>query len=153
MVKAKKHFTNKSVCKTKYLFLKNYENLSAEQKERVHYLSMSYPEIGDTYKLKIQFKEIYANTNVEDPTDAMLEWVKLVNASDIYQLKGFVKTLKANWDGILKYFETRATSAFAERVNLKIQEIKRAAKGYRNLDNFKTMIYFHLGGLEINTRI
>ncbi|MFT6808797.1 MAG: transposase, partial [Saprospiraceae bacterium] len=37
------------------------------------------------------------------------------------------------------------------RVNLKIQEIKRIAKGYRNTHNFIIMIYFHLGGLKFNT--
>ncbi|MFN6378730.1 MAG: transposase, partial [Flavobacteriales bacterium] len=40
-----------------------------------------------------------------------------------------------------------------ERVNLKIQEIKRLAKGYRNMQNFITMIYFHLGKLQLPTHI
>ena len=44
-----------------------------------------------------------------------------------------------------------AINAFAERVNLKIQEIKRTAKGYKNIQNFITMIYFHLGGLNLKT--
>ncbi|MCF8238334.1 MAG: transposase, partial [Saprospiraceae bacterium] len=38
-----------------------------------------------------------------------------------------------------------------ERVNLKIQEIKRIAKGYRNIHHFTLMIYFHLGGLKFQT--
>ncbi|MFT4567893.1 MAG: hypothetical protein ACI9FN_002861 [Saprospiraceae bacterium] len=51
-----------------------------------------------------------------------------------------------DWYGIKTYFKRIATNAFAERVNLKIQEIKRIAKGYRNIHNFIIMIYFHLGG-------
>jgi transposase len=55
------------------------------------------------------------------------------------------------WYGIETYFETLLSNAFAERVNLKIQEIKRIDKGFRNIDNFKYMIYFHLGKLNLNT--
>jgi transposase len=53
--------------------------------------------------------------------------------------------------GVESYFKEIATNAYAERVNLKIQEIKRTAKGYRNIQNFVLMIYFHLGGLDLKT--
>jgi transposase len=60
--------------------------------------------------------------------------------------------LKDYWYGIKAYFKQVASNAFAERVNLKIQEIMRTAKGYRNIQNFMTMIYFHLGGLDLKTQ-
>ena len=41
------------------------------------------------------------------------------------------------------------TNAITEGLNGKIQRIKRAAHGYRNLDNFMTAIYFHCGGLQL----
>ena len=59
--------------------------------------------------------------------------------------------LRNHWYGIKGYFERLATNAYAERINLKIQEIKRVAKGYRNVNNFITMIYFHLGGLKLKS--
>jgi len=34
--------------------------------------------------------------------------------------------------------------------NLKIQLIKQIARGYRNIENFYTMINLHLEGLELN---
>ncbi|MCB0647198.1 MAG: transposase, partial [Saprospiraceae bacterium] len=40
---------------------------------------------------------------------------------------------------------------FAERVNLTIQEIKRIAYGYRNIENYKIMIYLRLGKLNLTT--
>ena len=57
--------------------------------------------------------------------------------------------LNKHWYGIKSYFKRLATNAYAERVNLKIQEIKRIAKGFGNPHNFMTMIYFHLGGLDL----
>ena len=63
------------------------------------------------------------------------------------------RSFKAHWNGIVKYFNTRLISGFVERVNLKIQEIKRLAKGYRNMPNFIPMIYFHLGKLQLPTHL
>ena len=41
------------------------------------------------------------------------------------------------------------SSARAEGINTKIQEIKRRAYGYRNREHFRLAIYFHLGGLDL----
>jgi len=43
-------------------------------------------------------------------------------------------------------------SALAERVNLIVREIKHIAKGYRNLNNYIAVIYFHCGGLDLPTQ-
>jgi len=72
----------------------------------------------------------------------------MVKKSGIYPLIQFTNSLKAHWSGVIQYFESKANNGFAERVNLKIQEIKRTAKGFRNLDNFITTIYLHLGKLN-----
>jgi transposase len=34
-------------------------------------------------------------------------------------------------------------------LNSKIMSIKRRAGGFRNVENFKTAIYFHCGGLSL----
>lgn len=44
---------------------------------------------------------------------------------------------------------TGITNARSEGVNVKIQGIKRTAKGFRNRDRFRDAIYFHLGGLHL----
>ena len=54
--------------------------------------------------------------------------------------------LNKHWYGIKSYFKRLATNAYAERVNLKIQEIKRVAKGFDNPHNFMAMIYFTVLG-------
>jgi len=71
--------------------------------------------------------------------------------SGLEPIQEFVNMLKRHWYGIKTYFKRLATNAFAERVNLKIQQIKRVAKGFRNPLNFIMMIYFHLGGLNLKT--
>lgn len=45
--------------KTKYLWLRNNSKLSEHQKERIHYLSICFPKLGEAYRLKEMFKLIY----------------------------------------------------------------------------------------------
>jgi transposase len=142
---------NQILRKSKYLWLRNHANLTAKQSDHIHYLSITFPNLGKAYQLKEQFKEIYNNAEPADAVAALQEWIRLAVVSKLAPLQTFVNTLKAHWSGIVNYFNTRLTSAFAERVNLKIQEIKRTAKGYRNLSNYIAMIYFHCGGLNLPT--
>jgi len=37
----------------------------------------------------------------------------------------------------------------SESINSKIQAIKKMACGFRNIEHFKTAIYFHCGGLDL----
>lgn len=142
---------NQILRKSKYLWLRNNANLTQKEADKIHYLSITFPNLGKAYQLKEQFKEIYNNAGVADALSALKEWIRLAEKSKLAPLQTFVNTLKAHWSGIVTYFHTRLTSAFAERVNLKIQEIKRTARGYRNLKNYIAMIYFHCGGLNLPT--
>ena len=48
-----------------------------------------------------------------------------------------------------RYFAHPVTNAGAEGLNSRVQAIRVSARGYRNRENFKTAIYFHLGGLAL----
>lgn len=41
--------------------------------------------------------------------------------------------------------------ARSEAIDAKIQWLNYTAHGFRNRDRFRTAIYFHLGGLDLNT--
>jgi hypothetical protein len=52
-------------------------------------------------------------------------------------------------DNILPCAQHPVTNAMSEVLNSKMQRIKSMACGFRNLENFKTAIYFHCGGLDL----
>lgn len=136
--------------RTKYLWLRNHHNLQDSQKELIADLSNQFKTIGEAYRLKELFREVL-NQAQDDPRLKWLNaWMKEAWASEIQPIRQFVNMLRDHWYGIKTYFKRLATNAFAERVNLKIQEIKRIAKGYRNINNYKMMIYLHLGGLNFD---
>jgi transposase len=51
-------------------------------------------------------------------------------------------------DNVLTYCKHPITDGVAEGLNSKIMSIKRKAGGFRNVENFKPVIYFHCGGLR-----
>ena len=137
--------------KSRYLWLKNSNKLNKDQEEKVSYLASTYPTIGEAYRLKELLKQVMDNAYQCQKITPLNEWIKEAWKSNIKPIRKFINMLRDHWYGVKEYFKRLATNAFAERVNLKIQEIKRIAKGYRNIDNFRIMIYFNLGGLNFKT--
>jgi transposase len=57
--------------------------------------------------------------------------------------------VKNHYEGILRYFESRLTAGISESINGRIQNLKRRSKGFKNIDNFITMIYLETSNLEL----
>jgi transposase len=59
--------------------------------------------------------------------------------------------IKRHLDGVITAVVTDATNARVEGLNTMIQKLKRDAQGFRNRDRYRTAIYFHLGGLPMQS--
>lgn len=140
---------NQQLKNTRYLWLHNFARLSQKKQRLVESLQMTCPRIGKAYRLKEQFKEIFYTSDKQEAIAQFNAWLHLAGKTNIEPIRRFVKLVRKHWRGIITYFDLRTTNAIAERINLKIQEIKRSARGFRNTNNFLNMIYFHLGGLDL----
>lgn len=141
----------KELTNSRYLWLRNAADLGSEQTQRVEALSAAYPSLGQAYRLKELFRDVLDDASRSEQLGLLEDWIEQAWQSGLAPVQKFVNTLQTHWYGIETYFRHRSSNAFAERVNLKIQDIKRTAKGYRNPHNFVMMIYFHLGGLDLTT--
>lgn len=141
----------KTLTKTRYLWLRNKNRLSEQQQLHLECLAASHPNIGTAYRLKEQLHAIFNHAQTDWRIGPLRAWMKQARRSKLKPIVKFVEMLDKHWYGVKSYFKRLATNAYAERVNLKIQEIKRSARGYRNLHNFTIMIYFHLGGLDLKS--
>lgn len=94
------------------------------------------------YRLKLAFQDIY-NTNYtrEIAKLEIDEWINWALHSKLEQFKKVARTISMKINGILNYFENRLTNAVLEGINSMIQYIKTRARGYKNTENFKAMIY------------
>ena len=68
-------------------------------------------------------------------------------------MKYFAKLIRNHWNEILNYFGYRYTNAILEGMNSIIQNIKRRARGFRDDEYFKTMIYLGCGKLDLSMDI
>jgi transposase len=135
--------------RTRYWWLRNAEKLKQEQIKRIESLSRAYPNIGEAYRLKELLRSVLNHAYYDHRLAWINDWIKQALQSGIEPIKKFVNMLHNHWYGVKTYFKRLATNAYAESVNLKIQEIKRIARGYSNINNFKLLIYFHLGDLNL----
>lgn len=134
----------------KYTILKKYGNLSLEKKNALDYVLMMYPKLGEAYRLRELFVDVF---NIPDPEEAkgyLWFWCDMAMEAKIEPYKKFVAMIKSHWSGITAYFDKRVTNGVLEGINSKIQLAKRRARGYRKVDNFINMIYFLTAKLKFD---
>jgi transposase len=57
--------------------------------------------------------------------------------------------IRRHLPNVLTYHRHQLTNASLEAVNATIQWVKKTARGFRNVEDFKTAIYLHCGGLDL----
>ena len=72
--------------------------------------------------------------------------------SNVPEMKVVARTLRKDREGILNWWNSNATNAILEGLNSVIQSIKRAARGFRNVGYFETMIFLRLGRLGFSAQ-
>ena len=132
----------------KYTFLKN--KLSTKKQSELKELITLYPTLGEAYRLKILFNDLWTMPDKDAATAFIDQWFDEVEQSKIQPFMKFAKTVKAHLSGIINFVETKITNAILESINNKIQMAKKRARGYRNTDNFINMIYFLCGKLKFD---
>lgn len=134
---------------SKYLWLYSDENRPASHDERFAELQAMNLKTARAWAIKESARELW---NYKSHAWAMRFWKRWYFWATHSQLSAVVRaaaTLKDHLHNIFTFFSHRITNATTESVNAKIQRVKREAHGYRNVENFKTAIFFHCGGLEL----
>ncbi|MCP4111972.1 MAG: ISL3 family transposase [Desulfobacteraceae bacterium] len=143
---------------TRYIFLKNYNNLTKVQSQKLTELSMSKLNLKSLRALHIRenFQEIYNAVNKEDFEKLLKKWYFWATHSRLEPIKQAAYTIKRHWCGVLKWFESKINNGILEGLNSIIQACKAKARGYKTTKNFKIIAYLVTGDLkfeQINTNI
>ena len=127
---------------TKYWWLKSPDKLTEYQKDKLNdFLRESTTKTAIAYQMKTGFDQLWqVHPNSAEPL--LNNWLENTLKSGYEPFERFVKTVKNNFKGILKSIKTGINNAIAEGINSKIQMAKSRARRFRNMDNFKAMIYF-----------
>jgi transposase len=134
----------------KYTFLKDDKNLNAGQKTKRDERVQLYPTLGEAYRLKVLFNDLWTMPDKQAATTFLTQWCGEVIEARIPAMIQFANTVKSHWSGIIHFVESRITNGILEGINSKVQLAKRRARGYRRTENFINMIYFLCGKMKFD---
>lgn len=135
---------------SKYLWLKNQSELSSNQNKKLMSLRELNLRTAQAYNIKLGLQRFWECKSKEEGEILLKEWYDWAINSELQPIINVAKTIKRHWDGILNFLESRISNGVLEAINTSIQNLKRNAKGYRNISNFITMIYLRQGNLQLN---
>lgn len=142
--------------RTRFLFLRRKERWS--EKQRAQYRDIkrefgatrfSQSRIGRMWAAKESFRPFWNYVSKAWAEKFFRHWYFWATHSRIPELIRVAKMIEAHLDNILTYFRHGITNAFTEGMNSKIQEIKSAARGFRNFENYRIAILFYCGKLDM----
>ena len=125
---------------TKYIWLKNEENLTDKQRKRLEeLLQVEYLDTVKAYDMKLKLQDFYfRHKDYDEKTIFDFENMALDFCnSTMKEMQKFGEMLVRNAVEILNYFDTKRTNAILEDFNSKISIIKNRARGFRNMKNFR----------------
>ena len=135
--------------RSRYVWLKNEENLSAGGKETLAALSKLHLKTARAYQIRIAFQEVYAQPS-RGWAEVMLDrWNRWAIRSRIEPIKAVARTIRRHWDGILAWFDSRIANGLVEGINSLVQAAKAKARGYRNVETLKAITYLIAGKLDL----
>ncbi len=127
---------------SRWILLKNPENLSAERDEAVKLqeaLKLNEP-LAVAYYMKEDLRQFWSQGSRDAAQSIIDDWIKRAQASGIGPLMRVATTLAGFKFGILNWYEHPISSGRMEGTNNKIKVLKRMAYGYRDMEFFKLRI-------------
>ena len=127
---------------TKYLLLKNRENLSdqTDEKARLHDVLAVNQQLNTVYVLKEDLKQIWRYKRRAWAEKWLDSWIQRARESGIKPLIWFTKKLIRHRESILAHCTYPLATSKIEGMNNKVKLIKRIAFGFKDFDYFALKI-------------
>lgn len=122
----------KVVKRSRWLLLRNRDNLKAEQAVKLEELLQANQPLMTVYLLKDQLKELWYAPSEAEARRRWEEWLELAMSSGLAPVQQFARRLKGYIEGIIASAIYRMNTSVLEGMNNKIKVIKRMAYGYRD---------------------
>jgi transposase len=136
---------------TRYIFLKNPENLTSKQANRLEDIKLKNLNLKTmrAYQIRLNFQELWLQP--PEQAEAFLnKWYFWATHSRIEPVKEAAYTIKRHWDGVLNWFKSMINNGILEGFNSLFQAAKARARGYRTTEYLIPMIYLITGKLRFN---
>ncbi len=133
---------------SRWLWQKNEENLTGEEKERLKALQEKYPALKELAGAREGLRAIFENRGVQSAAEGrerLQDWMLEVEGLGLKALQEFCATLTRWLDGIANYFATRSSNGRTEGFNHGLRSILWRAFGMQNFENFRRRVLDRFG--------
>lgn len=139
----------KELKNSRYVLLKNEENLTDKQRIKFEEIRQANFEVSRAWEARENFKAVFRNASVEESEAIFGEWFEAVKESGIKEVMKVAEMFSNHLPGVLNAMTSKFSNAMAERLNGKIQLLKAIGRGYRKFENFRSVILFFYGKLSL----
>ena len=142
--------TAPELAKSRYVWLKNPENLNERQWEKFDALDVvhSHLKTARAYEIRLTFQDLF-NQPAEKAKAFLDKWYFWATHSRLPPIIKAAKTIRAHQDGILRWFVSGINNGILEGINSLVQAAKAKARGYRSDRNLATIVYLIVGKLDL----
>lgn len=136
---------------SRYVFLKNAENLSAKQSSKLDTLKDLDLKTVRAYHIKVSLQRLWDYKRRDFAEAYLKKWYFWATHSRLKPIKDVAKTIKKHWEGILRFIKSRVTNGVTEGINCKIKAAAKRAYGFKTFERYRTIIYLIAGRLNLPT--
>ena len=136
--------------KTRYIWLKNPENLTTKQNEKFRSLKDLRLKTLRAYGIKLSLRDFWNFCNPIAAEAHLKKWYFWATHSRLSPVIDCAKTIKNHWNGLTNYIRTKIDNGILEGTNSLIQAAKDSARGFRSTKNFIITIYLKTGKLKFD---
>lgn len=141
--------TRPELKKSRYVWLKNKDNLTASQRDALGGLSGLNLKTARAYQIRLTFQDLYTQPSREAAEAFLKKWYFWATHSRLSPIAEAARTIKRHWDGVLHWFDSKIANGLIEGINSLVQAAKAKARGYRSTRNLKAVIYMIAGKLDL----
>jgi len=134
---------------TRYIWLRNPENLSDRQRATLESLPTHHLKTARAYQIRLAFQDLYDQPSAEAAIAHLRKWYFWATHSRLDPMIDAAHTVKRHWDGILRWFDSKIANGLIEGINSLVQAAKSKARGYRSTRNLKAIVYLLAGKLNL----
>ena len=135
---------------SRYALLKNEENLTAKQREKLDELKMPKWNLKSIRAMHIRenFQAIYDAKTEEEFEILLKKWYFWATHSRLQPIIDVAKTIKNHWEGVLEWKKSQINNGILEGLNSVVQAAKAKARGFKTFKNFRIIIFLLTGKLD-----
>ena len=142
---------NWSLKKTKFLWLKNPDNLTDKQKLKFVHVKDLDCKTAKGYQFKLAIQRVW-ELEPAQAKEYLKKWIDWAERCNLPEMSKLAKSIRNHLEGIIESVRQKVTSGYAEGLNNKIRTAFRRAYGFKAREYRDTMIYLIAGGLSLPTQ-